>query len=224
MRQPATAHYICGKLYNFFVSDRPDEEAIGILADEFIRTEGDIRAVMRRMFLSDFFAGEVVRLGRVKSPAELVGGTARLAGSHRSPEWTITNLAMDVNFMGQEILNPPTVEGWHTGMEWIDTGNLVERINAAGAEMRDTGRPGVRAIIERVKSAGNVLEPRQLAEACLDAVGMFEVSDGTMGSLVALAAPWGEVRFDRADGVACAEERVVEMLQLIVASREYQLA
>ena len=126
--------------------------------------------------------------------------------------------------MGQEILNPPTVEGWHTGMEWIDTGNLVERINAAGAEMRDTARPGVRAIIERVKSAGNVLDPRQLAEACLDAVGMFEVSDGTMGSLVALAAPWGEVRFDRADGVACAEERVVEMLQLIVASREYQLA
>ena len=126
--------------------------------------------------------------------------------------------------MGQEILNPPTVEGWHTGREWIDTGNLVERINAAGAEMRDTGRPGVRAIIERVKSAGPVLPPRALAEACLDAVGIFEVTEGAMNSLVALAAPWGEVRFDRPDGIACAEERIVEMLQLIVASREYQLA
>ncbi|MDE2788095.1 MAG: DUF1800 domain-containing protein [Chloroflexota bacterium] len=224
VKQPATAYYIAGKLYTFFVSDRPDEEAIGIMADEFTRTEGDIRSVMRCMFRSNFFADEAVRLARVKSPAELVGGTARLAGSHRSPEWTISNLAMDVNFMGQEILNPPTVEGWHTGMEWIDTGNLVERINAAGAEMRDTNRPGVRAIIDRVRSAGDRLEPRQLAEACLDAMGMFEVSDGTMDSLVALAAPWGEIRFDRADGVACAEERVVEMLQLIVASREYQLA
>ena len=78
VKQPPTAHYIAGKLYNFFVSDRPDEEAVGILADEFTRTDGDIRAVMRCMFLSDFFADEAVRLGRVKSPAELVGGTARL--------------------------------------------------------------------------------------------------------------------------------------------------
>ena len=163
------------------MSDRPDEEAIGILADEFTCTEGDIRAVMRRLFLSDFFTDESARLARVKSPAELVGGTARLAGSHRTPEWSIVNLAMDVNFMGQEILNPPTVEGWHTGMEWIDTGNLVERINAAGAEMRDAKRPGVRAVIDRVKSSGDALDSRQLVEACLDAVGMFEVSDATPG-------------------------------------------
>ena len=224
VQQPATAHYIASKLYNFFVSDRPDEEAIGILADEFTRTVGDIRAVMRCLFLSDFFSHQSVRLARVKSPAELVGGTARLAGSHRTPEWTIVNLAMDVNFMGQEILNPPTVEGWHTGMEWIDTGNLVERINAAGAEMRDLSRPGVSAIVDLVRSSGDVQSSRQLAEACLDAVGMFEVSETTLNSLVALAAPWGEIRFDQDDAAACSEERVAEMLQLIVASREYQLA
>ena len=222
--QPATAHYIASKLYGFFVSDRPDEESIGRLADEFTRTRGDIRSVMRFLFLSDFFSGEAVRLSRVKSPAELVGGTARLAGSHRRPEWTISNLAMDVNFMGQEILNPPTVEGWHTGREWIDTGNLVERINAAGAEMRDANRPGVKDIIRRVRAAGDVFSPAQLAEACLNAVGMFEVSQGTMDSLVALASQWDDVRFDRPDALACAEERVTEMLQLIVASREYQLA
>ncbi len=223
VRQPATAHYIAGKLYNFFVSDRPDEAATGALADEFMRTGGDIRAVMRRLFHSDFFLEESARLARVKSPAELVGGTARLAGSHRTPEWTIVNLAMDVNFMGQEILNPPTVEGWHTGMEWIDTGNLVERINAAGAEMRDLTRPGVSAIVERVQSGNDVLSPRQLAEACLDAVGMFEVSETTLDSLTQMAAPWGEIRFDR-DDAACSRGRIVEMLQLIVASREYQLA
>ena len=224
VRQPATAQYIAGKLYNFFVSDRPDAAAISILADEFAATGGDIRAVMRCLLLSDFFAAAPVRLGRVKSPAELVGGTARLAGSHRTPEWSIVNLALDVNFMGQEILNPPTVEGWHTGREWIDTGNLVERINAAGAELREVNRPGVRAIIERVRQRGAALSPAQLAEACLDAIGMFEVSDGTLDSLTALAAPWGEVRFDRDDSVACAEQRVAEMLQLIVAAREYQLA
>ena len=58
IRQPATAHHIASKLYNFFVSDRPDEDAIGILADEFTRTEGDVRSVMRCLFMSDFFADE----------------------------------------------------------------------------------------------------------------------------------------------------------------------
>ena len=224
VRQPATARYIASKLYHFFVADRPDADAISILAHEFAATGGDIRSVMRRLFLSDFFARESVRLARVKSPAELVGGTARLAGSHQTPEWSIVNLAMDVNFMGQEILNPPTVEGWHTGREWIDTGNLVERINAAGAEMRDANRPGVRAIINRVRQRGDILPPAQFAAACLDAAGMFEVTTGTMDSLVHLAATWGAVRFDRDDAVACSEQRVTEMLQLIVASREYQLA
>ena len=157
VRQPATARFIAGKLYQFFVADQPDAAAIDILATEFTNTGGDISAVLRCLFLSDFFVADAVRLARVKSPAELVGSTARLAGSHRFPEWTIVNLAMDVNFMGQEILNPPTVEGWHSGMEWIDTGNLVERINAAGIEMRDTSLPGIRSIINRVQASKPVL-------------------------------------------------------------------
>ncbi|GIT44037.1 MAG: hypothetical protein Ct9H300mP11_19730 [Chloroflexota bacterium] len=33
--------------------------------------------------------------------------------------------------MGMDLMNPPTVEGWHTGREWIDSGTLVERINFA---------------------------------------------------------------------------------------------
>ena len=114
-------------------------------------------SVMHTLLLSDFFKAENVRLAKVKSPAELVAGTARLAGSHRFPEWSIVNLAMDVNFMGQEILNPPTVEGWHTGREWIDTGNLVERINSAAFGVGDVEQPGVRRIIDRLMAGGKVL-------------------------------------------------------------------
>jgi uncharacterized protein (DUF1800 family) len=101
VEQPATAWFIAGKLHQFFVSDTPDEEAIQALAQEFRRTGGDIRSVLRLLFRSDFFTSDRARLARVKSPAELVAGTARLSGSHQYPEWTIVNLAMDVNFMGQ---------------------------------------------------------------------------------------------------------------------------
>ena len=223
-QQPATAWFVASKLYGFFVSDTPDEASIQHLADEFRETGGDIRSVMRALFLSDFFRAEDSRLARVKSPTELVAGTARLAGSHSFPEWSIVNLAMDVNFMGQEILNPPTVEGWHTGREWIDTGNLVERVNAAALEMGDLTQPGVRAILERIRAVGGELSPEQFVSACLEFLGQFEVTETTRQSLIVHAQQDGNLVFEGRGAAECAEQRVAEMLQLIVATREYQLA
>ena len=223
-QQPATAWFVAAKLYAFFVSDTPDEGAIQYLADRFAETDGDIRQVVRALFLSDFFRSENARLAKVKSPTELVAGTARLAGSYQFPEWGIVNLAMDVSFMGQEILNPPTVEGWHTGREWIDTGNLVERVNSAALEMGNLGQPGVQAAVERVKSSGDSLVPDAFVDACLDALGQFEVTDATRQSLVAHAERDGNLEFQGRGEADCSESRVAEMLQLIVATREYQLA
>jgi uncharacterized protein (DUF1800 family) len=224
IQQPATAWFIASKLYAFFVADAPDETAIQVLADEFQRSGGDIRQVMSTLFLSDFFQGQQARLARVKSPAELVAGTARLAGSHQFPDWSTVNLAMDANFMGQEILNPPTVEGWHTGAEWIDTGNLVERINSAAMEIGDVGQPGVRGVIDRIRSQGEVCSVEKLVDLCLESMGQFEVSKITRQGLLDYAQKRGALHFDRQDQVACSEQRVGEMLQLIVATREYQLA
>ncbi len=224
VRQPATAWFVAANLYQFFVSDRPDEGSIQELAGVFQDTDGDIGAVMRHLFLSDFFRSDAVRLAKVKSPAELVAGTARLSGAHQFPDWSIVNLAMDANFMGQEILNPPTVEGWHTGREWIDTGNLVERINSAAVEIGNVEQPGVRQIIARIQAAGDSVAPGQLVDLCLDAMGQFETGAETRANLTAYARRWGDLRFDRPDALACTQQRVGEMLQLIAATREYQLA
>ena len=225
-QHPATGWFVASKLYNFFVSDTPDESAIQVLADEFRRGNGDIRSVMGTLFLSDFFRADGVRYARVKSPAELVAGTARLAGSrsHLHPDWTIINLSEDTNFMGQEILNPPSVEGWHTGREWIDTGTLVERVNTTAMEIGDVNQPGVRAIINRIRARGQSLAPREFVTACLEEAGSLAVSDSTFEQLSSHATSQGDLRFDDPGLVSRSEQRVAEMLQLILATREYQMA
>ena len=225
-QHPATGWFVASKLYNYFVSDTPDEAAIQALAEEFRRSNGDIRSVMRSLFLSDFFRAESVRYARVKSPAELVAGTARLAGSrsHLHPDWSIINLSQDTNFMGQEILNPPSVEGWHTGREWIDTGTLVERVNSAAMEIGDVNQPGVRAIISRIKARGQSLAPRDFVTVCLEEAGSLTVSDSTFEQLTGHAESQGDLRFDQPDLVSRSEQRVGDMLQLILATREYQMA
>ena len=53
-------------------------------------------------------------------------------------------------YMGQELNNPPSVEGWHQGVEWIDTGTLMERLNFASSQLGDSDRPGVKAMIDRL--------------------------------------------------------------------------
>ncbi|MFN8522826.1 MAG: DUF1800 domain-containing protein [Chloroflexota bacterium] len=222
VRHPATAQFIARRLYNFFVSERNNQAAIDELAEVFRSSNYDIRAVMRALFMSDWFRSADVYYSKIKSPAEHVAGVTRLVGDYQFPEYGMGQLTLDCRYMGQDLLNPPSVEGWHTGKEWIDTGTLVQRINFAVDRVGDTSKPGVRAIIERMHSKGE-LTPDQFVERCLDLIGPLDVADKTRSSLVDFAAKGGPLRFRSPDDPAAAQ-RVAEMLQMIVATREFQLA
>ena len=59
--------------------------------------------------------------------------------------------------------------------------------------------------------------------ACLELLGEVEVKDETMSELVSHAEIEGDLAWDEANKADSAR-RVSEMLQLIVATREYQFA
>ena len=125
----------------------------------------EIRSILRTLFNSDYFKSEKSRYARVKGPAELLVGAIRQAGSYRTPTLAIIPLAEQVTYMGQALLNPPSVEGWHEGSEWIDSGSLVERVNFAAKELGNVQNPGVRALIERLATEnGGVLSPERLVD------------------------------------------------------------
>ena len=223
VRQPATARFIVGKLYNFFVSDEPPtEDAIAILSDAYFRSNYDIRSVMRVLFNSEFF--KQARFAKVKSPAELVAGVLRLVEDFKEVKPGLMDLAMEAKYIGQELLNPPTVEGWHTGKEWIDSGSLVGRVNFAADRVGNIDYTGVRAIIERLSARGTSMSPEELVDGCLDLIGPLPVSEKTREPLVAQANMDGEVNFGTSEEKEQMAQRVGEMLQLIVATREFQFA
>ena len=70
--------------------------------------------MLRTLFLSDYFRSEKARYARVKGPVELLVGAIRQAGSYRSPTLGVHQLAYQGFYMGQGLLQPPSVEGWHT--------------------------------------------------------------------------------------------------------------
>ncbi len=233
VQQPATARFLSRHLYNFFVADEPqvpswnqappqDPDAIETLSQAYVDSDGNLRHMLRVLFSADFF--KQARFTRVKSPTELVAGTSRLVGAHRFPEPGLHELAIASNAMGQYLHNPPTVEGWHTGQEWIDGGTLTERVNFAVNAMADISQPGIQDIIQRLKARGTALAPEEFADGCLDLIGPLPVGDETRQALCRYANSGGALRFGTTAEEETSAARIGRMLQLIVSSQEYQFA
>ena len=109
--------------------------------------------------------------------------------------------------------NPPSVEGWHQGTEWVDTGTLVERINFASEQIGDASKPGVRAMIDGVMDDDYAASPARLVDACVEQLGVIEVSEETREVLERFAEQTGEER---------TREKVGNLLRLATATHEFQ--
>lgn len=233
VQQEACARFIARHLYTFFVADEQqvpawsiepprDPAAIDELVAAYMGSDGDMRAVMRALLNSDFF--KAARFARVKSPTEFVGGAIKLADWPTGPDPSMNGWSAATTAMGQKLMDPPSVEGWHTGKEWLDGGTLTERVNFAVEQVMDTSKPGVQSIVRRLAAINGSLEPSEFVEQCLDLSGPLEASDDTRRVLEEFASEEGPLTFGSDEERAESEARVGRMLQLIVASPEYQFA
>jgi uncharacterized protein (DUF1800 family) len=233
VKQQATAKFISRHLYNFFVADEPqvpswgtepprDPAAVDALVKTYFESDGEIRSMLRVLFNSDFFKD--ARFKKVKNPAELVTGVIKLVGTDRFPAPGFARYAQAAALMGQQLFNPPTVEGWHTGQEWINGGTLNERVNFAVNQVADSSKPGVQDIVDRLGATGGSVSPAELVDTCLDLVGPLDVSDDARNGLLEYANAVGELKFGTEAEREQSQSHVVRIIQLIVATREYQFA
>ena len=184
-----------------------DPQAIDLMCQAYFESDYDLSAMLRAMFNADFFKSEAARFARIKSPVEMVVGTLRMAGGMELPS-TDTYAAVGVcAAMGQFPMNPPSVEGWQGGSEWINTGAYVQRVNFASRILSDANKPGIQAIIGRIRDLANGrgLSAEELVDACLHIVGPLEVPGSTRDGLIEYAGSLGRREFcgrgvDRAGG------------------------
>lgn len=218
VRQPATGRFVAATLYNYFVSDIPDEAAIDSLAQVYFDSGYEISEMLRTLLNSDYF--KHARFTRVRSPAELIVNTIILNGQHRDPyEFGIRYLLDASMRMGQELLNPPTVEGWHTGREWIDSSFLMERVNFAVERLTDPGKPGVRRIIDHIAGMQSSFAAPELLDSCLYALGCWELHEKSRRIIL---DDLGE--FDVSPESQDFDQTVTRILGYIASSREFQMA
>ena len=223
VKRDATAKFVSRHLCNFFVEDEPQVPAWNIepprspdlvnhLAKTFADSDGNMRSVLKELFNSEEFK-ESINKNKVKSPTELVAGVIKQVGNFREIKPGLESYIGALTVMGQSLLNPPTVEGWHTGTEWIDSGTLSERINFASTEFSDDESPGVRELIDRAGSLDD--DPKQLVDRCLDLLGGVQVSQSTHGELV-----------EYVSGLKTSDESsdMTDLIKMIVSTVDYQYA
>ncbi len=122
--QPACAEFMTRKLWSHFAGSHLPPNVVDELASTFRRSDYDIRSLLTAMFRHPAFYSPAVTAGMIKSPVQLVVGTARtLDLDVAAPIFYLRMLMM----MGELPYQPPNVKGWPAGRAWIDTSRLVTR-------------------------------------------------------------------------------------------------
>src|SRR4051812_44132780 len=136
-KSPATAQFISFKLARRFVSDSPSKALVDRGAQVYLRTDGDIREVLKSIVTSPEFFSQRAFHSKVKSPFEVVVSAMRALNA--APDST-PRTAQVVAYLGQPIFGHQAPNGWpETGDAWMNTGAILNRINfgmaAAGGRL-----------------------------------------------------------------------------------------
>ena len=211
-KHPSTAKFICKRLYLYFVSETEDWDEINKLSEVFLKNNGEIKKVLEAMFKSEHFKSGDIRFKKVKSPSDLVFGVSRLVDKYKIPDLDSAELAINTLLMGQFLMNPPSVEGWHEGEEWIDSGSLIERINYASTEISNTSSSGVKRIIEIIKET-NITDSNDLINNTLETLGYIDITDKTKEMIK---------EHLRKNKFTNKEDKILDVLKLIVSTPDFQ--
>ncbi|HLK50136.1 MAG TPA: DUF1800 domain-containing protein [Bryobacteraceae bacterium] len=164
MQQPATADYIAGKIYRYFVRQDLSPDLQKQLGAVLRQNHYEIRPLLEKIFLSRDFYSQASVGTRIQSPVELAVVTYKKLGLKSIPG--VPDFNSVTGALGQQLFSPPTVAGWAQGQSWITPGLLLERANFARDVLfpdisflppdRYTGGGEVRRVAERIREGMDI--------------------------------------------------------------------
>jgi uncharacterized protein (DUF1800 family) len=142
-RHPSTAHLISKKLAVRFVADDPPPALVERMARTFLKTNGDLRAVMTTMLESKEFWSLGAYRSKLKSPLEMVASAVRAADGDVD---YASGLVNQVAQMGQPLYRKQEPTGYsNSSQEWLNSAGLLARMNFA-VNLADNKVPGVKVV------------------------------------------------------------------------------
>jgi uncharacterized protein (DUF1800 family) len=134
VQQPACARFVSQQIAQYFVADKPPAALVDAMATTFQRSDGDIAAVLRTMFLSKAItsaSSAADEAGKFKDPTQFLVSAMRLAYDGQ-PISNAQPLVNWLNQMGEPVFGRITPDGWPLdGSSWSSSGQMAKRFDVA---------------------------------------------------------------------------------------------
>ena len=158
-RHPSTARFISRKLAQRFVADDPPPQLIDRMAKTFLKSNGDLRAVLKTMIDSNEFYSEGAYQAKIKSPFEMVVSAVRATGAEVDFAFPLAN---QIAQLGERLYAKLEPTGYSSAnAEWVNSAALLARMNFA-LQLSQNRIPGA-----RVDPARFVAGPDEVARQVL---------------------------------------------------------
>jgi uncharacterized protein (DUF1800 family) len=146
-RHPETGRRLARKLWAFFVGETAAsaDDFVNEISGEYYRNGYEMRPVIRRVLMSRHFRDGSSHFARYSWPAEFVARAIKEVGWRG---FSVNDAIGPMTNMGQQLFEPPDVNGWELGRGWYSTGAMLSRMNFAAQlatnqrfNLRDEARP-----------------------------------------------------------------------------------
>ncbi|MCA9730283.1 MAG: DUF1800 domain-containing protein, partial [Candidatus Eisenbacteria bacterium] len=130
--QPATAEFLCRKLYVWFVDEYPSDALVQSLAQTLRENDYEVRPVLSRIFQSQQFFSRNLRGSLIADAMDRIVGPLRALEVQdidlSSPENTQAQWVLfSMSELGMLLMEPPNVGGWPGYRAWLDSNTLPWR-------------------------------------------------------------------------------------------------
>jgi uncharacterized protein (DUF1800 family) len=179
-RDPHTAHHISLELAQRFVSDAPPPALVDRMAQTFLKTDGDIREVLRTMIYSPEFWSKDAYHTKIKTPFELVASATRAIGAQVDVPLALVQWTSRI---GQPLYQcePPT--GYSDKADaWVNTGALLSRMNFSLALTASRVR-GAQVDIDSLFGGEMGVDPKAMLNRAIEVLLGGDVSQETRDTL-----------------------------------------
>ena len=160
---PATAHFISLKLARRFVADDPPPSLVARMTDMFLRSNGNLREVVRVMIESPEFWSQGSYQAKIKSPFEFVVSALRATDAEVT---SALPLQGELQGLGEPLYRKTEPTGYSSANDaWVSSAGLLDRMNF-GLALAHNRLPGLQVDVARWQSVAEC-NPMDLAKLLL---------------------------------------------------------
>jgi uncharacterized protein (DUF1800 family) len=127
---PETAKRLARRMWTWFVNETvpaPDD-FVQAISSVYLQNDTNMKPVIRAVLLSPHFVDAASRYHRYSWPIEFVVRSLKEVGYIG---FSVNDALTPLVNMGQQLYEPPDVNGWELGPGWFSTGGMLARMNFA---------------------------------------------------------------------------------------------